>query len=492
MSEKYDLWKFNNPLLIIWLKRIIQYLGLFLIIMISGFLIFLHYGLFYTNIDNARYLLSALLQSQAAIIAIVITLTLIAFQMAASAYTPRVAIIYRNNPDMWILLFIYIIAITDGLILLKFLKGNGGNMLDTTNILIFGGIPISIEILFSLNLIFGFFSFFALIFYMITTTNLLKSESITKKLVDDITFKNVDNFEQFTSENPLIAIFDLIYGSILKYDFETMRNGLNAVIIKFYLLKKFENRQQSKIDLESFEIIFFTQISDVSRLIREKSNEKAIEVMISALRLICTFATRYKLLNHINYSINEISTMGFNSAKNALNNSCIYSLINIDEIYSTVLFDISSYNKQGQTLLVYQEISRIEENCKSHGLTDPQIYCLDILENIAKIAIVEERNDIFLRVIEIIVRIGMNPTKVGNHEKSGLVLFTISLELIKNDQNQLLKTVKAALNNLFGGKTEILKEIIRNYKTSINADEIKIVNNFENNYFGINNRSINQ
>jgi uncharacterized membrane protein len=45
-------------------------------------------------------MLSAVVQTQAAIIAIVITLTLIAVQLTASAYSPRVIDIFKKNPGL--------------------------------------------------------------------------------------------------------------------------------------------------------------------------------------------------------------------------------------------------------------------------------------------------------------------------------------------------------------------------------------------------------
>ncbi len=69
--------------------------------------------------DNERYLISALVQSLAATIALVITLSLVAVQLAAQSYSARVIDVYKNNPDMWILLSIYIVVIFYGLGLLK-------------------------------------------------------------------------------------------------------------------------------------------------------------------------------------------------------------------------------------------------------------------------------------------------------------------------------------------------------------------------------------
>jgi uncharacterized membrane protein len=69
--------------------------------------------------DNERYLISALVQSLAATIALVITLSLVAVQLAAQSYSTRVVDVYKRNPDMWILLGIYIVTIFYGLGLIK-------------------------------------------------------------------------------------------------------------------------------------------------------------------------------------------------------------------------------------------------------------------------------------------------------------------------------------------------------------------------------------
>ncbi|MEA2076114.1 MAG: DUF2254 family protein [Euryarchaeota archaeon] len=85
--------------------------------------IFAYLNLLHTDADSARYMLSALVQSQAAIVAIVVSLTVIAVQLSASAYSPRVIRIFRDNPDMWILLTLYGVSIFYGLFVLKMVRG---------------------------------------------------------------------------------------------------------------------------------------------------------------------------------------------------------------------------------------------------------------------------------------------------------------------------------------------------------------------------------
>jgi len=71
------------------------------------FIYFAPYNLFGGSADSACYLLSALAQSQAAIVAIVVTLTLVAVQLTSQTYSPRVMDLFLKNFAFWILLLVY-------------------------------------------------------------------------------------------------------------------------------------------------------------------------------------------------------------------------------------------------------------------------------------------------------------------------------------------------------------------------------------------------
>jgi uncharacterized membrane protein len=89
-----------DPWVSLWLHRFVQYFVLFVIIVISGKAIISWYNVVPTDIDSAKYFLSSMVQAQAAIVSLVITLTLIAIQMAGSSYSPRVVDVMKKNPDM--------------------------------------------------------------------------------------------------------------------------------------------------------------------------------------------------------------------------------------------------------------------------------------------------------------------------------------------------------------------------------------------------------
>ena len=99
----------------LWIVHAFRYYFLFSLVTLVLAFIFALFNLIHTNANSARYMLSALVQSQVAIVAIVVSLTLIAVQLTASASSPRVIRIFRDNPDMWILLGFYGFSIFYGL-----------------------------------------------------------------------------------------------------------------------------------------------------------------------------------------------------------------------------------------------------------------------------------------------------------------------------------------------------------------------------------------
>ena len=102
----------------------------FLVIVIGGSLLIIYhtpYTLFGGSADSACYLLSALAQSQAAIVAIVVTLTLVAVQLVSQTYSLRVTYSFLKGWIFWLLLLIYGLSIMYDVMLL--------NMINKENVL---------------------------------------------------------------------------------------------------------------------------------------------------------------------------------------------------------------------------------------------------------------------------------------------------------------------------------------------------------------------
>lgn len=190
--------------------------------------------------DNERYLISALVQSLAATIALVITLSLVAVQLAAQSYSARVIDVYKNNPDMWILLSIYIVVIFYGLGLLKVID--------------IGVAGINMEFAIFAAYFLGFFAFVCLVPYMLKTLDLLKPSTVIKLLAADITkeriLESLEKDGEIADKDPVQPIIDMINAALERNDYETVRNGLIAIKNSTILTFKaglFEEKQDQKI-----------------------------------------------------------------------------------------------------------------------------------------------------------------------------------------------------------------------------------------------------
>lgn len=168
----------------------------------------------HTTIDGARFLISALIQSEATIIALVITLTLVAVQLAASSYTPRVANIFVNSPHMYLLLGIYLISIAYSAILLQLVSGIDGFVPHTMEVFIAGAYWLTI------------FLGIALIPYIFYIFDSMNPETFIKRVSLHL---NKDAILQQKKNDILNLVFDVTHNSVMKYDISTIRYGLDLV-----------------------------------------------------------------------------------------------------------------------------------------------------------------------------------------------------------------------------------------------------------------------
>jgi uncharacterized membrane protein len=199
-------------------------------------------------------MLSALVQSEAAIVAIVITLTLIAVQLTASAYSPRVIDIFIKNPDMKVLFCLYGISIFYGLLVLRYVEEAEGSVVIQSVIMAYGHIPIvlvSTESVHSLfewltlgALLLGIFSFAALIPYIQNILELLKPSNIMQRLSGNITEEVLERINKNSNDTNIPdpiqpIIFAIIYRELAHWpQRENMVNFLRKPLKFFRALLK--------------------------------------------------------------------------------------------------------------------------------------------------------------------------------------------------------------------------------------------------------------
>lgn len=201
------------------MKRIVwPYTPLFVTMFFVIWWIFMHFNLFETNIDNLRYLFSTIIQSNAAIIALVVTLSLIAVQLSSTTYSTRTIEIFKKMPDAWILLSWYGISICYDLFLLYGLNTEKR--------------PLPFLTFISLWLAAS--AFVALFPFILAVMRILVPEAIIRQLAEDISSPLKTNAFQ--------AIIDIVHLAFARHDYETVRKGISAMTEKaIIVIKKYNS-----------------------------------------------------------------------------------------------------------------------------------------------------------------------------------------------------------------------------------------------------------
>ncbi|MDD1745015.1 MAG: DUF2254 domain-containing protein, partial [Candidatus Methanoperedens sp.] len=166
-----------------------------------------------SNISNnsALYLLSAMAQALAAILAIVIGFSFVAVQLSAQIGSPRVFDLILKDRALWLLLVIYGFSISYDLLLLRILpEKNIDNMFLVSSI--------------NFSIFLTFFSFMSLFPYAYNTIERLKPE----KIIQGIIKIKYDN-EEALKRDVILPIVDIMNKAIQANDPHTLKVGLDEL-----------------------------------------------------------------------------------------------------------------------------------------------------------------------------------------------------------------------------------------------------------------------
>ena len=246
----------------------------------------LSFDAFTIDDTSARYLLSALVQSLAAIIAIVVTLTLVAVQLSASAYSPRVIDIFKKDWIMWLLLVWYGLSIFFGLFVLEMIGGEYQNL---------GRWGVPLELCVFLAYLMGIIAFAGLFLHIGNVINLLKPETIIKRLSGNITKENVLKHIESVKENkkdrtkpieedPIQPIIDIIHSSVMKYDFATTSSGINTITNRAIEVMDPNERKISKH--------FYNHLGHIGKLAVNRGDEESVIKVIKNLEAFGELAAK--------------------------------------------------------------------------------------------------------------------------------------------------------------------------------------------------------
>ena len=203
-------------------NKIVALIIIFLIL--SSNAIFYYFYVASTEGNSARYFLSALIQSEAAILAIIITLSLVSVQLASSSYSIRVMDLFIKMPIFWTVLAVYIIGIIYGLGILKSIDSIGYE----TQIPNYNAAYLEFHLTASYFL--GILALLLLVWYIWRILNLLRSRSLIETLGKSITKRNILSIKRKGDEQDFVQqIIDIMTISSQKFDYETALYGLRII-----------------------------------------------------------------------------------------------------------------------------------------------------------------------------------------------------------------------------------------------------------------------
>ncbi|HEY9205438.1 MAG TPA: DUF2254 family protein [Candidatus Methanoperedens sp.] len=313
------------------LKNWLYGLAFYLIPSIIGYLAFrsiLSDTVMQTDVESARAFLGALITSEASILAIVVSLSLVAVQLAAQSYSARVIDVFRRTPDLWILMGIYGIAMFWGLGVLKMIE-RAETQLCTKEYICYSNFEGYTAGAYYL----GIFAFMALVPYFWKTFELLKHSTMINMLAEGITkdniLKSIDKkSEKLVAEDPIQPIVDIVIGSIIKYDYETARFGLKA--IGEHISRLLKNAILTEDDATKISKRVLFHFDNIGRLALSKESVFTWELLTNFKKIINTYAERN--LDIVWEMIFHFGELGIKAANKNLDDETCWIAIDLGDI----------------------------------------------------------------------------------------------------------------------------------------------------------------
>ncbi|KAB2941034.1 MAG: hypothetical protein MPEBLZ_02006 [Candidatus Methanoperedens nitroreducens] len=380
------------------LKNWLYGIAFYLIPFIIGYLAFsfvLSDNVLHTDVDSARYMLSALIQSEAAIMALVVTLSLVAVQLAAQSYSARVIEVFRKAPDLWILMGIYGIAIFYGLGVLKMIE----------NPLVGRQSNLEEHIVFSYCL--GVFAFVALGPYIWKMFEMLKPSTVINMLAEGITKEKIldsipERQEKPNDKDPVQPIIDIVRGSLMKYDYETVRDGLRAIGKQTIDIIRKETFNEN--ELEKISHFIFSHLTRIGKLAASRKDEESVSEVITTLYNVSIFMVEQKLEKTACKAIFSLGMIGEIAAEQIFESATWDSIDFLREIGETA----AKKELKDSTQEVAEKLGSIGEIARE---TEFKLLALFSLEIIGKAALEHKLKNAVLSAIFSLEKIGKSPTK---------------------------------------------------------------------------------
>lgn len=264
--------------------------------------------LFSGSADSARYLLSALAQSQAAIVAIVITLIIAVVQLASQTYSRRVVDQFLKNCAFWFLLLIYGISILyDAVILSMIPPISSDATLNLSFPIPYSNISFSIEDIITGAIVLMSITFSALFLFIENVMNKLKPQKVIEGIDKRIDVKSfVEKITEEYSRDPsggcprvmqededqVLPLVDITKRAIRVDDLATARNGVSKLKKKCKDIlneKKYGEKRNETLRH------FSSHLKDIGKIAAHQEDENTVREVAGTLHELADDAIKQGL-----------------------------------------------------------------------------------------------------------------------------------------------------------------------------------------------------
>lgn len=289
--------------------------------------------------QNVLSVLGTLAQSNATILAIVISLSLVVIEFSASKYSARVVDFIKNDSILWEFLLLYFFSIFYPLFLITVIMEKTNDFL----------LHLYSSTAYALSII----AYFSLFYYIRYIFKMMKSSSVIDILSEKIDIKSlsecwnnldgdyldyskkeprITRMNIFISDetDPLLPITEIINASIERNDYATANYGLNMILGRFVY-----NLKQNPLYEKQISEHLFYRIFDIWQLALNKKN-------INFIRMIYVFY----------YSIGKQCTFFWGNSNSSYTSSIIKNVLKaLTPVYNTLnITKIEEENKQTNLL----------------------------------------------------------------------------------------------------------------------------------------------
>lgn len=357
--------------------------------------IILIYVIFYLNLlfpstdaNSVRYMLSALVQSEAAIIAVVVSLSILGVQLVASSYSSRVIQVFITARFFWLLLLYYIASMAISMQILMGIKD--GNFSHAW-------------VAFSYSL--GIFAFLLLVPYIYKVLELISPYTLIDRISEDITKDSILSTRIAGERNdPIQPIMDIIIGSLKRHDEGVINYGLSIIEIKVIYL--FSTIHFDSIRNADF---IFLHLTTIGKLASNNNDEYAASKIIETIGSIGCVAEDNKLLATSAKAALSLEETGSRAAEKMLQDAASQALTCLGEMTEKILIQ-SSLDIDSWLLSIPNPNGMIEEfGLSTAKKNEDHIYkLLPLFEKIGEKAINSRLKEVIELEITIIEKVAIS------------------------------------------------------------------------------------